>query len=102
MGATAAGGTARAVEAAVLCARSARTDDLLAQRLSCAKDPHGRIPARDAGLDSILLHRDAVDFDTPQRLGVFRLERGGEPGDALANRTLNPVVRIILLVELRG
>jgi len=78
----------------VLGARAARARDLLAKRFARAKDPHAGIAARDAGLVGVVLDRNAVDLDAPERLGVFGLQRGGELADALAHDAVELVIAI--------
>ena len=66
----------------MLGARPAGAGDLLAQRLSCPKDPHARVARGDALRIRVVLDRDLVDVDAAERVRVLGLERAGELADA--------------------
>lgn len=76
---------ARAVQAAVVRARPAGTNNLLAERLSSSEDSHASVVCRNAGLRCEILHKQAVDLHRAQGVGVLVFECGRELGDTLAD-----------------
>ena len=73
----------------MLGAGTARSNDLLPERLARSKRADRGVRARDAALIGKLLDRETVNVDPLEDLGVLGLQRPGQSSDTLANGPSN-------------
>jgi hypothetical protein len=86
-----------ALDAAVLGARSARSYDLLPEGFAGTKRAHRRVRARDSALVGKILHRQPIDVDPLEYVGVLGLEVPGQPANTLTDRATKLVARRFVL-----
>lgn len=91
---------ARTRDATVLRAGPAGSGYLPAKRFTGAKNAYGRVALRDPSFFGEVLHRDSVDLDPSQGIGVLRLERLRESGDTTAHLVAEGLARLLRLLDL--